>query len=195
LLLVLGDWRSVAVRGVAAALFGILTLLWPEVTLTVLVVLFGVFALVDGVTALAAAFRDRSADQPRRLLVLTGALGVTAGIITIVWPDITAVALLAIIAAWAMILGLLELTVAFRARHRSRVAWLFGLAGALSVALAIALLVDPGAGALAITWAIGWYALLDGAVMLWLAWRLRMVERGEVAAGPPYRSHSTPHPA
>jgi uncharacterized membrane protein HdeD (DUF308 family) len=172
-----GDRRSLAVRGAAAVLFGIVTLVWPRLTLTALVLLYGAYALVDGVSMLAAAFTGGSQEgASKALVVLIGLAGVAAGIITFVWPGITALALLFVLAGWALITGVLEIVAAVRLRRELRGEWLLAVAGVLSVLFAIFLVITPGAGALVITWLIGWYALFAGVVRLALAWRLRQLD-------------------
>jgi uncharacterized membrane protein HdeD (DUF308 family) len=141
--------------------------------------LFGAYALVDGVSTLIALFRGRVADDsPRWTLALEGAVGIGIGIITFVWPGITTLALLFLIAARAFILGVLHLVASVRLRRVIDNEWLLVLAGVVSIAFALAVVIAPGAGALAITWLIGWYALFWGALLLGLSWKARRVEHG-----------------
>src|SRR6266567_2857550 len=100
------DWRSVGLRGVAAVAFGILILVWPGLTVLALVFLFGIFVLVDGFARLVAAFR---LSEGRTWQIVEGVAGVAAGIITLVWPDVTTLVILYIIGAWAVILGSLRI--------------------------------------------------------------------------------------
>ncbi|MCU1354199.1 MAG: hypothetical protein JWM05_3408 [Acidimicrobiales bacterium] len=180
--MVAGDWRSHAVRGLAAALFGILTLAWPGVTLLVLVLLFGAFALIDGAIAIGAAFTgDTEAEGSRWWLLGRGVIGVMAAIVTLGWPGITALALLWVVAAWAVVIGVSEIVMAVRLRDEIRHEWLVALLGVISIAAGVALAVSPAAGALAITWLIGWLAIVRGGVHLVYAWeRRRATGRGEV---------------
>jgi uncharacterized membrane protein HdeD (DUF308 family) len=172
-----GDRRSLAVRGAAAVIFGLVTLVWPGLTVTALVLLFGAYALVDGVSALVAAFTSGSHDgTSKAIVILLGLTGVAAGVITFLWPGITALALLFVIAGWAFVTGVFEIVAAIRLRRELRGEWLLALAGVLSVLFAVLLVVTPGAGALVITWLIGWYALFDGVVLLALVWRLRELD-------------------
>jgi len=173
----LTDWRMIALRGVAALAFGVLTLVWPSLTLWALVLLFGAYALVNGVMILGAAIANRvPMGRSRGWLVFDGIVGVAAGIVTFAWPDVTALALLFVIAAWAIISGVAEIAAAIELRQVIRHEWLLGLAGVASVIFGILLVITPGDGALVITWLIGWYALFLGAMLLSLALRLR---RGE----------------
>jgi uncharacterized membrane protein HdeD (DUF308 family) len=177
------DWRAVALRGLAALAFGIFTLVWPNLTLWALVVLFGAFVLVDGVFTLVAVIRGEPGTRQRRgWLIFEGIASVAIGIITFVWPDITALALLFLIAAWAFILGTMRLAAAIQVRHEVKDWWLPALSGVLSIAFAVLLVITPGAGALVITWLIGWFAVLIGVLLLMLGFRLRKLRR-EVEGG------------
>jgi uncharacterized membrane protein HdeD (DUF308 family) len=170
----LRSWGGLAVQGIAALVFGVLTLLWPGITLTVLVLFWGAYALVDGVTRLYDAVTGKVTTAGQRALVaISGLAGVAAGIITFVWPGITALVLLYVIAAWAVVTGIVEIADAFRRRPEFEHRWLLGLAGLLSIALGIVLVVAPVAGALAITWAIGWWACLSAGLLLAAAWGRR----------------------
>ncbi len=168
-------WKSLALRGGAAVLFGILTLVWPGISLVIMVLLFGAFALVHGASyVVAAAARDPKEERGRgALLIVQAGLGIVTGIITFLWPGITALALLYLIAAWALIMGVLEVAAAIRLRKEIKNEWMLGLAGALSLLVGVLLVLMPGAGALAITWLIGWYALFTGILLLALAFRIR----------------------
>jgi uncharacterized membrane protein HdeD (DUF308 family) len=174
---VVGDWRDIAIRGIATVAFGILTLIWPDITVTVLVLLFGIYALIAGASMLlSVARREPETTRRRGIVAFMGALGVAAGIITLAWPDITALALLWVIAAWALLIGALQIIAAVRLRSVLRNEWLLGLAGVATVVFAILLAITPGTGALVITWLIAWYAIFVGILLLALAWRLRRLE-------------------
>ena len=188
-ILVIGDWRKLAVRGVAALLFGLLTLAWPRLSLTALVLLFGAYVLVDGLFTVAAVLADAPETRRERVwLLLEGIASIAFGVVTLIWPDITALALLYLIAFWALVTGGLEIASAIRLRRQIRNEWLLAALGALSVVFAALLLIDPGAGAIAVTWIIGWYAVISGALVLALALELR---RLEAASGRPGRARST----
>jgi uncharacterized membrane protein HdeD (DUF308 family) len=172
---VIGDlprhWWVVGLRGLAAVIFGIMAFIWPGITLSVLVLLFGAYAIVDGVLALYAA--ARSGGQNVWAPLLEGVLGIIAGIVAFVWPGLTALTLVYIIAAWAIVTGVLELIAAVRLRNVISNEWTLGFAGVLSVVFGVLLFVQPGAGALAVVWIIGAYAVIFGIALLALAWRLR----------------------
>ena len=174
---VVGDWRLVALRGLAAVVFGVLALIWPISALLALVWLFGAYVLVDGIFILAAVATGAPGTGERRgLLFLEGLVSIIAGVLTFVWPGITALVLLYLIAAWALITGVLEIMTAIRLRREIRNEWLLVLSGLLSIVLAILLVILPGPGALAFVWLIGAYAVVFGVFLLALAWRVRKAQ-------------------
>ena len=176
------NWSVLAVRGALAVLFGLLALIWPDITVLALVLLFGAYALVDGVMALYTALFDRGRPGARSVgwLVLEGVAGVVAAIGAVVWPGITALALLYLIAAWALVTGVAEILAAIRLRREIEGEWLMILSGALSILFGILAFLFPGAGALAVVWLIATYAIAFGVVMLILAFRLRRHGAGAV---------------
>ena len=165
----LGSPRRLALRGVAAIAFGIATLAWPGVTLWALVVLWGAYALVDGTVAVTSAITDRDLHH-RGWVAVAGAGGIIAGVMTFVWPSITALALLFVIAAWSLVNGFSLIAIAVSERKQLTGEWVIAFTGILAVLLGVVLMITPGAGALAITWAIGWWACLSGGASLSLAW-------------------------
>lgn len=167
------NWGWVALRGVVAILFGLLTLFNPGITLVTLVFFFGAYALADGVFMVVSAIANRK-NQPRwGTLLLGGILGIAAGAVTLLMPGITAFALLALIAAWAIIVGSVEIVAAIRLRKEITGEWMFVLSGLLTVAFGVILIVRPGAGALAMVLFIGAYAVVTGILLLALGLRLR----------------------
>jgi uncharacterized membrane protein HdeD (DUF308 family) len=166
------NWWAVALRGVAGILFGIMTFIWPGISLAALVFLFGAYAFADGVLAIVSAVRRRGADR-WWLLLLQGIVGIGAGVVTWLWPGITALALLAVIAAWSLIGGALQVAAAIRLRKVISGEWLLALGGVLSIAFGVLLLVFPGPGALALVIWIGAYAFVFGILLLALGFRLR----------------------
>jgi uncharacterized membrane protein HdeD (DUF308 family) len=167
------NWGAVLLRGAVGVLFGLTTFLVPGLSVSALVLLFGAFALADGILEIVSAVRDRTGDAPRWAIVLRGLLGVAAGIVTIFWPGITALALLYVIAAWAIVGGAFEIAAAVRLRKVIRGEWLLAMSGVVSVALGVVLMLFPGPGAIALVLWIGAYALVFGAVLMVLALRLR----------------------
>ncbi|MDQ3780864.1 MAG: HdeD family acid-resistance protein [Chloroflexota bacterium] len=179
------NWWALALRGVIAILFGFMAWIWPDLTVRALVLLFGAYALVDGVFAIVAA---ASGAGGRRwwALVIEGLLGIAVGLITMVWPDLTALALLYFIASWAIITGVLEIFAAFELRREIEGEWLLGLGGLASILFGLILIVFPGDGALALIWLIGAYAIFFGALLIGLAWRVRSMgdrQPPEIAVG------------
>ena len=167
------NWWALALRGVAAVLFGLLALALPGATLAALVILFGAYALVDGAFALVTAARAVGRHAAWLGSLVEGVLGVAAGVAVFLWPGITTVALLALIALWAILTGIVEVVAAVRLRRELDGEWLLGLSGLVSILFGVVLLARPAAGALALIWAIGAYAILFGALLLGFAWRLR----------------------
>jgi uncharacterized membrane protein HdeD (DUF308 family) len=163
-------WWAFALRGLVAILFGVLAFAWPGVTLQVLVLLWGAFVFVDGVLALVSAIRT---DNDHRWgLLLEGIVGIGAGVVTFLYPGLTALVLLYIIAVWALLTGILELVAAVRLRKVIQNEWWLALTGVLSVLFGLVLLAAPGAGALAVVWLIAAYAIVFGILNLALALRL-----------------------
>lgn len=159
-------------RGVAAVLFGVVALIWPGLTLTVLIIVYGAYALVDGVFAIVAGLRAGGGTH-RWLLLAEGALGVLVGLIAVFLPGISAVLLLYIIAFWAVFGGLLRIVGAVLLRREIDNEWTMALSGALWVLLGIVLFVLPGAGLLSLAWLIGIFALGAGITLIVLAFRVR----------------------
>ena len=174
-----GNWVALAVRGVAAVLFGLAALFWPSLTLAVLIVLYGAYAVVDGGFAIVAGLRA-SGGTSRWLLLAEGALGILAGLIAVFWPGVTAVVLLYIISFWAIFGGLLRVVGAILLRREIDNEWSMALGGLLWVLLGVVLAVLPGVGVLSLAWLIGVFALGVGITLLVLAFRVR----GQRTRGP-----------
>src|SRR5215471_172862 len=139
------SWWLLLLRGIAAIIFGILAFVWPGLTLVTLVLLYGAFALVDGVIALIAAFTGAPKPVPTWWLVVVGLLGIAAGLFTFLWPGVTALVLVIFVGA-------------IKLRNEIDNEWWLILAGALSVIFGLIVLAAPGAGALALVWIIGAYS-------------------------------------
>jgi uncharacterized membrane protein HdeD (DUF308 family) len=184
------NWWVFLVRGLAAILFGILAFLWPGITLFVLVLFWGAYALVDGIFALIAAFSGQAAQQRWWVLLLEGLLGIAAGIVTFLWPGMTAIALLYLIAAWAIVGGVLEIAAAIRLRQEIEGEWLLALSGVASIIFGVLMVIWPGAGALAVVWLIAGYAIVFGVLMIALAFRLRSWSKSQ--EGSVFHASSTP---
>lgn len=167
------NWWLLALRGLIAVLFGILAFMWPGATLLTLVWLFGAFALVNGVLSLVLAAKIPKGYPKVGSLILSGLLGILAGLFSLVMPGITALGLLILIAAWAIVTGVMELVAAVRLRKIITNEWLLVLAGIASVAFGIILLLQPAAGALALVWLIAAWAVVFGILLMIVAFRMR----------------------
>lgn len=171
------NWWTFAIRGIASVIFGILALAMPGIALYVLVILFGAYCLVDGVFALIGAVREAEAHNRWAHLLFVGIFGILVGAITFFFWQITAFALLYLIAAWAVVTGILELVGAFELRrHLPGELW-WVLAGLVSIAFGVLLIERPLGGALAVVWIIGVYAILFGGFLIGLALRLHGLKR------------------
>ena len=170
-------WWALALRGVFAVLFGLLTFLIPGITLLTLVLLFGAYAILDGIFDIISAVKAPGRHWP---LVLEGVVGIIIGILTFLWPGITTMVLLYLIAFWAIFTGILEIVAGIRLREVIANEWLLILMGVLSVLFGFLILIFPGAGALAIVIWIGAYALLFGIMLIALAFLLRRIHQLEV---------------
>jgi uncharacterized membrane protein HdeD (DUF308 family) len=165
------NWWLFLLRGVAALLFGVLSLVWPGISLATLILLFGAYALVDGAFALAAAIVGRGNAEVRWWLLLVGLIGV--GIGTYMWPGLTALTLLYFIAGWFIATGVLQIVGAIELRNVIDDEWWLILDGALSVLFGILLFIMPGAGALALIWLIALFAIAYGVLMIGFALKVK----------------------
>jgi uncharacterized membrane protein HdeD (DUF308 family) len=159
-----GSSRTLIVRGLITLAFGVLLIGWPAISLTVLILLFGAFALVDGALILAIGVHMPSGEPARPVAFLAGTLAVIVGIVTLLWPGLTGLVLLALIALRAIIVGVAEIVIATRIGRHASAAWLLACVGLLSIAFGTLLLVHPGTGILALVWVIGLYAIVIGSL-------------------------------
>ena len=166
------NWWAIALRGVCAILFGIIALLLPGVTMLALVLLFAAYMLVDGILAIVAGVRAAQRHDRWGWLIFEGALDLIAGAIAVVWPLVTVVAFVWLLAAWAIVSGVVLFAASFRL-NLAHGRWLMSLGGAISVIWGVLLIVWPLVGALVLTWWIAAYALFFGGALLFLAFRLR----------------------
>lgn len=167
------NWWLLLLRGIAAVVFGILAFAWPGVTLFTLIMLFGAYVLVDGFLSLFAAVTGRGRSGSGWWLAIAGLVGIAAGLITFFWPGVTAILLILYIGAWSLFRGIFELIGAVQMRDGLGIEWLLFLSGAISVLFGLAVLLMPGAGALALVWLIAIYAIAFGIINVALAFRLR----------------------
>ena len=184
------DWWLVLIRGVVAVLFGLLAFIWPGITLVVLVFLFGIFAIVDGILTLSEAFGASRRRQSWIWPAIVGVAGIVAGILAFVWPSLTALALLFIIAAWAVVTGIAEIIAGVRLRHEGSHMWMLVLGGVISVLFGVLVFARPGAGAVAIVWLIGFYAIVIGVERIGLSFRLRELGEHPLTGGTEGMSHA-----
>jgi uncharacterized membrane protein HdeD (DUF308 family) len=178
------NWGWIALRGVAALVFGILTFLAPGLSLATLVLLFGAFALANGVFEIISAVTNREGEPHWVAALIGGILSVGAGLVTLFLPGITAIVLLYWIAAWAIVTGIAEVVTAIRLRRELTGEWMLVLAGVLSVVFGVVLFVRPGVGALALVLWIGAYAVVLGIVLIGFALRLRRWRTRPAAPAP-----------
>ena len=172
------NWSALAIRGVIAIAFGIIAFLLPGLTLGALILLFAAYAIVDGVSHVITGIRQRSGDGPDGLMILGGIVGIAVGVIAVILPGVTALFLLALIGAWAIVTGAAEIVAAYRLRKAISGEWLLALQGIISIAFGVYVWLFPGAGALAVVWLIAAFAIASGVILLMLAFRMRSLARG-----------------
>jgi uncharacterized membrane protein HdeD (DUF308 family) len=187
---IITNWWGLLLRGLIAILFGILTMAVPGLTLRVLVVFFGVYCLIDGCVNIVSSIRARHGQPRWWILLLHGLASIGAGVIALVWPGITALALVFVIAIWAIATGALEIAAAIHLRKQIKGEWLLGLCGVLSIVFGFLLLTGPAAGALAVVYWIALWAIFWGVATMALAVRLRVS-----AGAPPWPPVFTGPPA
>jgi len=166
------NWWLLLLRGIAAIVFGVLAFAWPGLTLLTLILFYGAFALVDGVLAIVAAISG-GAPGSRWWLAIVGLVGIAAGLLTFLMPGVSALVLLFFIAGWAIATGVLQIIGAIQLRKEIDNEWMLILGGVLSVLFGVGMMLAPGAGALALVWVIGIYAVITGVVLVALALRLK----------------------
>jgi uncharacterized membrane protein HdeD (DUF308 family) len=166
-------WWSFLIRGILATLFGFAAFFLPGLTLRALAILLAAFLIMDGVFSLLISIRGRSLDSRWWLLLLEGLAGIVIGIVTVIWPGLTILAIMYILGAWALITGILEIMAAIRLRDEIEGEWLLGLSGVLSILFSLILFFAPGVGAIALIWLIGAYAVFFGVSMIFLGFKLR----------------------
>jgi uncharacterized membrane protein HdeD (DUF308 family) len=172
------NWWSLVIRGLVALILGVVALVWPGITLAALVILFGAYALIDGVVSLIGAWKASRAHERWGVLVLEGIAGIVAAVVAILWPGITAFALVVLIAAWALMTGAFEIAAAVRLRKHISGEWLLALSGVVSILFGFVMIAFPLAGALAIAYLVGIYAFLFGVLLMALGFRLRSWSKG-----------------
>ena len=185
-LLLARNWWAVALRGAFGIVFGLIALFAPGATLLSLVLVFAAYLLADGVLGIVAGVRAARGGERWGLLILEGAVTIAMGLIAALWPGLTIVVFVLMMAAWALLSGAMLLTAAYRLEGRAGRLWL-ALSGIVSVLFGLALVVAPMIGAVVLTWWLGIYALAFGVALVVLAFRLRSYGEAQppprVAAG------------
>jgi uncharacterized membrane protein HdeD (DUF308 family) len=172
------NWWSPLIRGLLAIVLAVVAFTLPGITFGAVVLLFGAYAFIDGVVSLMGAWRASQSHERWGALVFEGIAGIVAGAVTAFLPGITALVLVYIVAAWALVTGVLEIAAAIRLRKHIAGEWLLALGGVLSILFGLVVAVVPLAGAFAIAIYIGIYMMFFGVVMVTLAFRLRHWQRG-----------------
>ena len=161
------------IRGIVGLIFGIVAFAWPGVTIAALVVIFGAYAIVDGVTNLVLGLTKTPTHGRSPATAIQGLIGIAAGVVTFLWPGVTALALVFFIGAWAIVTGVLEMIAAVRLRKVIKGEWLLALSGIMSMLFGALVFAFPAEGAVGIAWLLGIYAATAGVVLVTLALRIR----------------------
>jgi uncharacterized membrane protein HdeD (DUF308 family) len=167
------NWRALALRGLIALLFGLVVLFWPSLVLTVLALLFGIYAAVDGAITLVPAFRSQDRGARRSLPLTEGAVGIVAGLVALLWPGLTASGLVYVIAGWAVVTGVLKIFTAVLLRAQVQNGWLLAGSGALSALFGILLVALSRFDVPFLAHFIGGFAVVIGLALIVFAFRLR----------------------
>ena len=186
------NWGWIVARGVAAIIFGLCALAVPGITWVVLMSLFAAYALIGGIAAIVAAVsRETRADRPWGLLLVEGILGIAVAAVWVLRPAATSLAFLYVLGVWAILSGILEIGTAIRLRKVIQGEWMLALAGLLSIALGVTVWLWPLAGALALVWWIGAYAIVFGALMIGVGLHIRRLRGGRRTRDLPFETGST----
>jgi uncharacterized membrane protein HdeD (DUF308 family) len=186
------SWWVLALRGAAGILFAVLTLAWPGLTLLTLIALFAAYALIGGAVAVAGAIRHRRSEDDRWPVMLLGLVSIGAGVVAVTRPALTALVLVMVMAANALVIGVLDIVAAIRLRREIEGEWMLALAGLASIVFAAIVFLYPLAGVLTLIWMVSLYAFVTGALLLMQAARVR--SRARVGA-PTQGSARAPLPA
>jgi uncharacterized membrane protein HdeD (DUF308 family) len=166
------NWWLFALRGLFAVVFGVVAFVWPEVTRLALVLWFGAYLVLDAILALVIGIGPLRGTRWWPMIV-TGLVGIVAGMLVLVWPDTAALTLLYLVAIWAVAKGVLEIAAAIVFRREIENEWALGLTGLASITFGVLLVAFPQAGLVGMTWTIGAYSLVAGLAQLVLAFHLR----------------------
>ena len=166
-------WWVPVIRGIAAIVFGIIAFVYPGLTIATLVLFFGAWVLIDGIFRIVGAIGHRASDPDWGWQLVIGIFGIVVGLLTFHAPQITALALVIYIAAWALMIGASEIAIAVKMRREIKGEWFLILMGLASIVFAVLLLWNPIAGAAAVIWLIAWYAVVIGILAIFFGFRLR----------------------
>ena len=166
-------WWVPVIRGIAAIVFGIIAFVYPGLTIATLVLFFGAWVLIDGIFRIVGAIGHRASDPDWGWQLVIGILGIVVGLLTFHAPQITALALVIYIAAWALMIGASEIAIAVKMRREIKGEWFLILMGLASIVFAVLLLWNPIAGAAAVIWLVAWYAVVIGILAIFFGFRLR----------------------
>jgi uncharacterized membrane protein HdeD (DUF308 family) len=168
------SWGVAIIRGVLSIILGLIAFIFPGIALLALIFVFGIYALLDGITALAWSFQEMRSGSLRWIaLLLEGLAGIAIGILAFAWPRETAVVLLYLVAIWAVVTGVMEIATALFSRTGEGPEWLLALAGLISVLFGIFLFTRPLLGLLAVLWSLGIYAIIFGVLLIVRAFQFR----------------------
>jgi uncharacterized membrane protein HdeD (DUF308 family) len=159
-----GSGTALLIRGIVAVLFGILVILWPGPTVVALVFLFGIYAIIDGVTSIVQYIRHKESRSAWQ--IVGGIVSVLAGIVALVWPDITALVLAIVIGVWAVILGVSQIALAFEVKKTVRRWWLWLVTGIVTTLFGLLIVIFPGAGILSLLGLLSAFAIVTGALLI-----------------------------
>jgi uncharacterized membrane protein HdeD (DUF308 family) len=171
--IVLRNWWMLAVRGVLAIIFGLVVLLFPGIAILAFIYVFAAYAIIDGIVAIVVSLSERGTFARWIWVLVEGILGILAGIVAIAYPGLTALVLLYIVAAWAVLTGILEIVAAVTFRGQIALEWALNLAGLFSILFGFLLFIQPGTGILTILWLVGVYAIVFGVLFIVRALQLR----------------------
>jgi uncharacterized membrane protein HdeD (DUF308 family) len=171
------NWWSLVIRGLVGIIVGVVTFIRPGMTLALLIFLFAAYALVDGIVDLAGAIHAIAARERWGALMLEGFAGIGAAVVAVLWPKMTLLVLIWVIAAWAIIIGIAEIAAAIRLRRHVSGEWLLVLRGVAAVIFGVLMAAVPHAGALVIAIWFGAFAFIFGIVLVALGFRLRSWDR------------------
>jgi uncharacterized membrane protein HdeD (DUF308 family) len=169
-------WWVPVIRGIAAIAFGVIAFTHPVMAIATLVLFFGAWVLIDGIFRIFGAIKHRGSDPDWVWQLIIGIIGIIVGLLTFHAPQVTALALVIYIAAWALMIGASEIVMAVKLRHEIKGEWLLILMGLASVVFAVLLLWNPVAGAAAVIWLIAWYAVVLGILGIFFGFRLRSLK-------------------